>query len=347
MSADDTDAEAPSPASRLLWRLAAQRELTVTLVLIIAFIYFSIAGGKNGFLTGSGATDYLEQGAEIGIIGAPLTLLLTAGEFDLSVGSMIGASEILTALGVTKLHWPLLPTLLLVLVAASLNARLVVMTGLPSFLITLAGMFVILGLAEGGGILLLGSTTITGLQQDSQGDPLLPLFDGRLWRVVPVSAIWWAVATIIAAWVLHRARIGNWIQATGGNLNSALKSGIPVLRIKTYLYIATACAAAIVGILNTYQVNEASSDDGQTVVFAVVTACVIGGTLISGGKGSAIGTLMGALLFGVISEGFFFTNIPSQWYNLFLGLTLLIAILMNKYMGESIISGTARRYRRQ
>jgi simple sugar transport system permease protein len=333
--------------SGLAARVARRRELTVSLVLIVAFAYFSFAGGRNGFLTGGGARDYLEQGAEIGIIGAPLTLLMTAGEFDLSVGSMIGAAEIITALGVTKLHWPLLATLLLVLAAGAIvgivNARMVVKSGLPSFLITLGGMFVILGLAEGGGILLLGSTTIVGIQQYSSSDPLLSVFNGQVFTFVPVSALWWIAATVLAAWVLHKARIGNWIQGIGGNLDSAQRSGIPVLRIKTYLYIATASSAGIVGMLNAYQVNQASSDDGQNVVFAVVTACVIGGTLISGGRGSALGTMMGALLFGVISEGFFFTNIPSQWYNLFLGLTLLAAIFMNKYVGDSLTLRVPRR----
>lgn len=347
---DDRDPTPRSRAGQIFLRLATQRELTVTLVLITAFAYFSLAGGGNGFLTAAGTRDYLQQAAEIGIIGAPLTLLMTTGEFDLSVGSMIGTAEMLTALGVVKLHWYLLPTLALVLgvavVVGIINAWLVVATGLPSFLITLGAMFVLLGITEGGSIYVLGSTTINGEQSTSDGDWLLPVFYGHLNGVVPVSAIWWVGATILCAWVLHRARIGNWIQAAGGNLNSALKSGIPVFRIKVYLYVATACAASIVGVLNTYQVNQASAEDGKNVVFAVVTACVIGGTLIHGGRGSSIGTLMGSLLFGVISVGFFFTDIPSQWYNLFLGLTLLIAILMNKYLGDSLTLGAARRHRK-
>lgn len=329
-----------------LFAIAAHRELVVLFVLAIAITYFVIAAGKNGFASREGIGTYLVIAAQIGIVGSALTLLMTAGEFDLSIGSLIGLSEMLFAFAVVKLQWPLLPSLGLTLIVAVIvgviNARIIVKTGLPSFLVTLAGLFVLLGLAEGGGILLTGSTMIGHLREATKADPLVPLFSGYLWQTIPVSVVWWLAATAISAWVLHQTQFGNWIHATGGNLNSAVKSGVPVLRVKTYLYIATACMSVVVAWLNVFAVNQSSADDGQNMVFQVVTATVIGGTLITGGRGSAIGTAIAALLFGVMSQGFFFTDIAQQWYNLFVGAVLMFAILIDKYTGEAVERQSAK-----
>jgi simple sugar transport system permease protein len=319
--------------------------------LIVAFSYFAVTAGGSGFLSPQGVGNYLEAAARAGVIAAPVCLLMTAGEFDLSIGSMVGLSEILIAYAVVRLHWPLAAALAGVVAIAALigfvNAYVLVKTGLPSFIVTLAALFVLLGLAEGLSLVLVGSSIISNITEPLSGDPLLPVFHGAGLGVLTPALFWWLGATLIAAWILHGTRFGNWIYATGGNVDSAAKSGVPVLRVKTILYMATAISSAIAGCLFAFQVNTANADDGSNLVFQVVTIVVIGGTLITGGRGSPIGAAIAALLFGVISQGFFFTDIPQGWYNLFLGAMLMFAVLINKYSGDVAESGTAKFLRRR
>jgi simple sugar transport system permease protein len=328
---------------------AAYRELSVFAVLCIVFAWFALFSGSRAFLSPQAAGNYLDIAAEIGIAAAAMVLLMTAGEFDLSVGSMVGASEMLMAFLILKLHWPLAAALAVTFIFAAtvglIQAQIIVRTGLPSFLITLAGLFVLLGLADGFGLMFHGTTQVSGLLAGLKDDPLTPFFHGRLFDFLPVSTFWWLGATLVSAYVLHQTRFGNWIYGTGGNLESARKSGVPVFRVKTILYMATACTSTLVGALIMLSINTASATSGSNLLFEVVTVAVIGGTLISGGKGSPIGAAIAALLFGVISQGFFLTDIPQYWYNLFVGLMLLAAVLVDRYAAGFAELGTRRAQR--
>jgi simple sugar transport system permease protein len=326
---------------------AAHREWSILAVLCL--VYASFAMLSRPFLSPQAAGNYLDIAAEIGISAAAMVLLMTAGEFDLSIGSMVGASEMLMAYLILRLHWPLGAALVVTCGFAALvglmQAQIIVRTGLPSFLVTLAGLFVLLGLAEGFGLILLGTTQVSGVLDALKGDPLINLFHGRLFDFLPVSTFWWLGATLVSAFVLHQTRFGNWVYGTGGNLQSALKSGVPVYRVKTFLYMGTACASTLVGALIMLSINTAAAAEGSNLLFEVVTVAVIGGTLITGGKGSPIGAAIAALLFGVISQGFFLTDIPQYWYNVFVGLMLLGAVLVDRYAAEIAASGSARAQR--
>lgn len=328
------------------------RELSIFGVFCVVFVAFALLAGVQLFLSPQAVANYLDIAAEIGISAAAMVLLMTAGEFDLSVGSMVGASEMLMAYLILQLHWTLAAALAVTLAFAAtvgfIQAQIIVRTGLPSFLVTLAGLFVLLGLAEGFGIVLLGSTQVSGELDVLQGDPLIRFFDGRLFSgFVPVSAVWWLGLTAVSAYILHQTRFGNWIYGTGGNLQSALKSGVPVFRLKTLLYMGTACASTLIGALIMLSINTAAADEGSNLVFEVVTVAVIGGTLITGGKGSAIGAAIASLLFGVISQGFFLTDIPQYWYDVFVGVMLLGAILVDRYAAAFAEIGSARAQRSQ
>lgn len=346
-----------APVSRpklgLIWgpvrAFAIHRELSVLAVLVIVFAAFALLSGSRAFLSPQGIANYLEIAAEIGIASAAMVLLMTAGEFDLSIGSMVGASEMLMAFLILKLHWPLLAALAVTLLFAALvglvQAQIIVRTGLPSFLVTLAGLFILVGLAEGFGLILLGTTQASGVYTALKDDPLIVLFHGRPFDFLPVSTIWFLVATGVSAYVLSQTRFGNWVFGTGGNLASALKSGVPVARVKTVLYMSTACMSVLVGALVMLGINTASAAEGSNLLFEVVTVAVIGGTLITGGRGSPIGAAIAALLFGVISQGFFLTDIPQYWYNVFVGVMLLGAILVDRYAAEIAETGAARAQR--
>ena len=329
--------EARRPASAGLRRILLRPELTAVVATVAVFIYFATTAGNDGFLSLLGTRNYLEIGSYIGIIAAPVTLLLVAGEFDLSVGSMVAVGQIVVAYGAVFLHWPLWASVLsALLVGCSLgafNGLVVVKTGLPSFIVTLAALFAIRGLVQGLALATTGSSTIGAVWEALRNDPLLSAFRGVALGL-PVGVFWWVGVTLVTAWLLDRTKFGNWIYASGGNLDSALKRGVPVERVKVFLYMSTAAASTLVGALSMLAINQADVNAAMGREFEVVTASVIGGALLTGGYGSPIGAAFGSLLFGMVVQGFFFTNIPDQWYQVFLGAMLLIAVLVNKYVRQ-------------
>jgi len=329
----DREAERGS-ALDVVRRALLRPELTAVVGTIVVFCYFAIVAGSAGFLTDVGTRNYLSVAAEVGIIAIPVTLLLVAGEFDLSVGAMMGAGGVLFAYPIVNWDFGILPAFCFALAGACvvglINGLFVTKTNVPSFIITLATMFVLSGVALAETSALTGSIQITGIQTELEGDLLLPLFNGRLLGI-PASVYWWLGLTVIAALVLDRARAGNWIYASGGNQEAAIKSGVPVDRVKIGLYISTAVGATLAGILVIFVADVASINAGSGKEFQAAVAAVIGGALITGGYGSPIGTAFGALLFGMVNQGFFYTDIDDNWFSAFVGAMLLIAVLINRY----------------
>lgn len=319
------------------WRfvsLLARPELTAVVGTITVFAFFAIFTGSAGFLTLPMTRNYLEVAAEIGIIAAPVTLLLIAGEFDLSVGSMVAASQVIIGYLTVSRGWPLSAALVAALVAAvvvgAINGYLIVKTKLPSFIITLATLFIVRGAAQGALRMLVGTSTIDGVRDAAVGDPLAVLFSASV-GPFSISLVWWILITLLAAWILDKTAFGNWIYATGGNQAAAVRTGIPVNRVKILLYIAVAVSTTLVAALDVFAINQSNANAAVGREFEVVTAAVIGGALLTGGYGSPIGSLFGALLFGMVDQGFFFTPLPDVWFMTFLGLMLLLAVFINNY----------------
>jgi simple sugar transport system permease protein len=312
----------------------ARPELTAVVGTIIVFVFFAVFTGQAGFLTLPMTRNYLEVGAEIGIIAAPVTLLMVAGEFDLSVGSMVAASEAIMGYLAVDSGWPLPAALAAALVVATvvgtINGFLVVKTKLPSFIITLAMLFILRGAAQGGLRMLVGTSTVDGIRDATVGDPLAVLFASSI-GPFSISLVWWILVTMLAAWLLEKTAFGNWIYATGGDQRAAVRLGIPVKKVKILLYIAVAVSTTLVAALDMYAINQSDANAAVGREFEVVTAAVIGGALLTGGYGSPIGSLFGALLFGMVDQGFFFTPLPDVWFMTFLGLMLLAAVLINNY----------------
>nr|WP_246712854.1 ABC transporter permease [Rhizobium sp. BK399] len=278
--------------------------------------------------------NYLEVGAEIGIIAAPVTLLLVAGEFDLSVGANVALSQSILGYLMVYGGWPVadafLAAILIASVVGAVNGILVVKTKLPSFIITLAMLFILRGIAQGGLRMLVGTTTIDGVRDHASEDRLSFLFASSI-GPFSVSLVWWLVVTMLGAWVLEKTAFGNWIFATGGDRRAALQLGVPVQVVKVTLYIAVAVSTVFVAALDIFAINQSDANAATGREFEVVTAAVIGGALLTGGYGSPIGSFLGALLFGMVEQGFFFTPLPDVWFMTFLGVVLLLAVLVNNY----------------
>jgi simple sugar transport system permease protein len=322
--------------SHRLRGLVARPELTALAGAIAVFLFFVATAGDTGFLTGQGTVNYLEVAAQLGIIAVFVTLLMIAGEFDLSVGSMLGAAGVMVAYTAAELGWPLWASLLLAAVASGLvgllNGYLVIRTGLPSFIVTLAGLFILRGATIAlTRIVTDGSTQVGGVEAATEGDPLRALLAGEI-AGVPVSVAWWLALTVAATVVLAKTRFGNWIFGVGGDAEAARKLGVPVARVKIALFMLTALSAAFVAAIGVLDNGAADVQQGQLKEFQAITAAVIGGTLLTGGYGTAVGTAFGALIFGMVSQGLFFTGVDADWFQAFLGAMLLGAVLVNRYV---------------
>jgi simple sugar transport system permease protein len=319
----------------LVGRLVRRPELGPLIGAVIVWVFFAITAGDSGFLTKSGTINYLVVSAQLGILAVVVALLMIGGEFDLSVGSMIGASGMILAMGLVEYDLPLWFALIMTfgfaLGIGAINGYVVVRTRLPSFIVTLASLFILRGATLGFTRLLTGRTQIGGVLNEVEGNPLAELFVARI-SDFPASIVWWIGITAVAYWMLRRTSFGNWTFGTGGDPIAARNSGVPVARVKILLFMGTAFAAALVGVIQTLSAGSADTLRGELKEFEAIIAAVIGGTLLTGGYGSAIGPLFGALTFGIVQQGIFFTGVNTDWFRVFLGTMLLAAVLANNFI---------------
>lgn len=304
---------------------------------IIVYVFFAIFG-VNGFFTLSGTASWMNTAAELGVLAVPIGLLMISGEFDLSVGSVIGASSTIVAMCTAifgwSLWWGVALALLFALSIGLMNGLIVTTTKLPSFIVTLAGLFIVAGLALGGSRYLIGTTSVslsaTGLSA--------ALFGSR-YMGFNVSVLWWIGVVLVASWVLTRTPFGNWIYASGADANAARSAGVPVSRVKIVLFMLSSLGAALVGILQTIQYRGGDVTFGRDFVFAAPVAVVIGGVLLTGGYGSTLGILLGTMIYGIVGLGIFYTGWNSDWAQLVLGTLLLLAVISNNYFRRLAMKG--------
>jgi simple sugar transport system permease protein len=320
-------------------RLLARPELGAAAGAVVVWLFFALVAGDSGFLSLRGTVTYLEVAAELGILAVAVALLMIGGEFDLSVGSIIGASGMLLTVLAAEYGWPLgaaLPAVFSFAVATGLlNGYLVVKTGLPSFIVTLATLFAFRGATIGLTRLVTGRTQVGRLATVEGYDAVhaafasdLPIAGARF----PVSILWWLALAALATWVLRKTPFGNWIYGVGGDAGAARNAGVPVRRVKVLLFVLTALAAALVGVIQAVSFGGADVLRGELREFYAIIVVVIGGTLLSGGYGSAVGAVFGALIFGMVRQGIVFSGVDADWFQVFLGAMLLAAVLVNNWV---------------
>jgi simple sugar transport system permease protein len=324
--------------------LLARPEFGAVVGAVIVYLIFAVLSvmrgdvGK-GFLSLQGAAGYLEVAAQVGILGATVSLLMIAGEFDLSVGSTIGAAGLL--LGLLIVQWGVPPTLAIVItfgfavLVGTFNGWLRIKTGLPSFLVTLGTLYILRGAGIGFTRAITQQTIVSGIKDKIEGDPLSLLFTAKITIAgadFKVVLLWWAVSVVVATWVLTRTRFGNWIFAVGGSETAARYVGVPVQRVKILLFIATACSATLLACIQVLSFGSADVLRGQNKEFEAIITAVVGGTLLTGGYGSALGSAFGAFILGTTQLGINFVGINSDWYQVVLGAILLMAVLVNTYL---------------
>lgn len=352
MSTPDTaPAIAPRHDDRLqkshaLRRALLRPEVGATIGAFTLWVYFAIVAGGSGFLSLRGTASYLEVSAELGILAIAVSLLMIGGEFDLSIGSMIGASGmIITILSVQygyNLWLAIFIALLIALLVGFINGVIVRWSRLPSFIITLATLFIIRGLTIAFTRLITNRTQLGGIAK-TDGYTVAQEFFGSdilLFGVkFPITIVWWLGLTLIATWVLMRTSFGNWIFGVGGNEQAARNTGVPVNRVKISLFMLTATAAWLVSVIQVTNTTGADVLRGTQQEFYAIIATVIGGTLLTGGYGSAIGATIGALIFGMVRQGIVYAGVDADWFQVFLGTMVLIAVLINQFVRKRAMGG--------
>ncbi|OLF07902.1 ABC transporter permease [Actinophytocola xanthii] len=315
-------------------RLVVRPEIGSIIGALAVFVFFSVVADK--FLTAPGVATWLDDSATLGIMAVAVALLMIGGEFDLSAGVMTASTALVTAILSIEVGLNVWLALLLSLVFAlgvgALNGWLVVRTGLPSFIVTLGTFLALQGLNLGITRLVTGSVQVSGMRAtdgyESAGFVFASTFDiGD--TPFQISIVWWLGVAAVAAWLLTRTRFGNWTFAVGGSAPSARAAGVPVARTKILLFMTTALAAWLVGSINILRFTTVQANQGIGLEFQFIIAAVIGGCLLTGGFGSAIGAAVGALIFGMARQGIVFANWNSDWFMLFLGIMLLGAVLVN------------------
>jgi simple sugar transport system permease protein len=322
----------------LLKRLLSRPEFGALAGAIVVWLFFAFAASR-GFISMRGTASYLEVSSHLGILSVAVALLMIGGEFDLSIGSIIGAAGVTIAILGTELGVPLplaaLVALVLALAVGYFNGWMVVKTKLPSFIITLGSLFIVRGATIGFTRLITGRTQVGGLDDMAGYNLLRTIFASDI-RIAganfSVSILWWFAIVALGTWILLRTQIGNWIFGAGGAAEAARNVGVPVNRLKIGLFMTTAFAAWLVATIQVASVKSADVLRGEQQEFLAIIGAVIGGNLLTGGYGSVIGAALGALIFGMVRQGIVFAGVDADWFQVFMGAMLVIAVLVNNYI---------------
>lgn len=347
----------------LIARLMKRPELGSIAGLVLVTLFFLVTADSSMF-TLSGVMNFLSPAAQLGILAIGAAMLMIGGEFDLSIGSMVAFAGMIFGGLTVYLGLPLIVAIPVTLAFAAcigvVNGQLTMRTGLPSFIVTLAFLFILRGLTLVGlKAITGGSTQLRGVREAVADDFLTPLFSGDAFSGlfqalakagliesfktgapkvpgVPVEILWFIGLALVATWVLLRTPAGNWVFAAGGDPNAAANSGVPVRNVKTVLFMVTACCAALLAIMQVMDAGSTDARRGFQKEFEGIIAAVIGGCLLTGGYGSAIGAFFGSIIFGMVVIGLTYTSIDQDWFQVFLGGMLLLAVLFNNVIRKRV-----------
>lgn len=319
-----------SPLRRLLGR----PELGALLGAVALFVFFSAVA--DAFLRAGSFSTVLYAGSTFGIMAVGVSLLMIGGEFDLSAGVMVTSSALIAALTSYQLTlnvWAGVAISLVVTLALGMvNGILYIKTRLPSFIITLATFFMLAGLNLGVTKALTGNVASDSVRDMDGFGSARAVFASDvdvLGVNVKITVFWWLLFTAIATWLLLRTRAGNWIFAAGGAAAGARAVGVPVDRVKIGLFMGVAFCAWFSGMHLVFAFATVQSGEGIGNEFLYIICAVIGGCLLTGGYGSAIGAAIGAFIFGMTNKGIVYAEWNPDWFRFFLGAMLLIATVVN------------------
>lgn len=300
---------------------------------ILMFAFFSFYA--DNFTTRTSLAGLASITAELGIVAMGVTLLMIAGHFDLSVGSVLGFSSVIAPYLILNYDTnPFVAVVIAVLVAISiglLNGVLVVGTRIPSFIVTLGTLLiwrsVLLRVTEGFPVAVDKDTFV------------FKLFSYRIeegfFRGYQVSFVWFVGVLVLLSFLLLRTRFGNWIFAAGGNERAARSMGVPVDRVWIILFVVTALCACLMGLIQVGRFNTVEATRGAQLELQVIAAAVVGGARLNGGYGSVLGAALGAAMIAMIQQGLVLSGIANYWLNFAVGVLIIVAVIANQKLGRS------------
>ncbi|MEU9351884.1 ABC transporter permease [Streptomyces griseoloalbus] len=321
----------------LALRLLARPEVGVFLgaVAVVVFFLFAAPPVRDG----SSMANILYQSSVIGIMALPVALLMIGGEFDLSAGVAVVASALTASMlsyQLTLNVWVgVIVALVVSLAVGMFNGWMLVRTGLPSFLVTLGTFLILQGVNLAVTKLVTGNVATDSISDMDGFDQAKAIFASSFDVAgvqVKITVVWWLVFAALATWVLLRTKYGNWVFAVGGNKDSARAVGVPVTFTKISLFMLVGFGAWFVGMHNLFSFNTVQSGEGVGQELIYIAAAVIGGCLLTGGAGSAIGPVFGAFMFGMVQQGIVYAGWNPDWFKAFLGVMLLGAVLINLWV---------------
>ena len=318
-----------APSRRIVYGEMARRvmlrpEATALAAVVVLFIVFTILSPQL-FPTKLTYISLMSVAAELGIVSIGVTLLMIGGHFDLSVGAALGLSSYVAVVLMRDYAMPpILAAPAAIVVGAALgaiNGALVVRFRIHSFVVTLGTMLIWRGvlIALTGGFPM--TVTVPSAFKDIMSGPLLDGFR--------MSMFWFFLIGALGTFLLARTRFGNWIQARGQNEQAARNLGVPVDRVTITLFMLTSALGAVAGVIQVARFSSVDALRGEGMELQAVAVTVIGGTLLSGGYGSVIGTILGAITFGMIQVGLVLAGAPGHFFRTLTGVIVVGAVILN------------------
>lgn len=321
----------------LVARVLARPEVGAFAAAVAIFVFFFAVAAP--FRTLPAFATVLYASSTIGIVAVAVSMLMIGGEFDLSAGVLVTSSALASAMIGYQFSlnmWVgVIVSLVITLAIGFVNGYLVVRTGIPSFLITLSTFFVLQGINLGVTKMVTGTVATPSVSDLDGFTSARALFAGNIdLGIITINAtvLWWFGFVALASWILLRTRTGNWIFASGGNSDSARAVGVPVPKVKIGLFMGVALLAWFLGMHLLFNFSSVQSGLGVGNEFVYIIAAVVGGALLTGGYGSAIGSALGAFIFGMVTQGIVFAGWDPNWFKAFLGAMLLLAVVVNLYV---------------
>ena len=316
--------QAPSRLVKASWHekaIARGGVVSIALFFAVVCIVFSLA--TDAFLTTPNLLNIVRQSAPLLIVASAMTFVITTGGIDLSVGSVLALTATLSAVLLQwGVPWPLVVFGLICLGAAvgALQGFFIAFEGIPAFIVTLAGLSVIRGIA----LLITGGYSIP--VDPASGFNVI----GRAWFIgVPVPALIAVVVLVVAYLVFNETAFGRYVTGVGANAEAVRRAGVNTRLVTLMVYVLTGAVAALAGIILASRLGSGSSNSGQGFELDVIAAVVLGGTSLFGGRGSVVGTILGALTVAVIANGLILAHLSPFLTPIVTGSIILIAIWLN------------------
>lgn len=319
-------------------RIFARPEAGPAILLLVLIVVFTAI--NPAFLSVLNISNTLAFTVELGLIALAMTLLMTAGEFDLSVGALFGLTPVLMwglfNSGTTSLFVAFLIAIAIAALVGVVNGWFVTSLKIPSFLVTL-GMLLV---ARGTALYITDGFPQRTWSADGEWLASVLVGDLKLGALrLYMSLFWFIAVALLLHYVLTGTRVGNWIQATGGNANAAAARGVNVARTKIGLFILSAVLSGFAGIISSIRTSAANPNSGTGYELEVIAMVVIGGTSLLGGRGTIIGTILGIFILRLMRNGIVMIGVPGLAYNIFIGAIILGMMALHSWLDRRNQSG--------